>query len=152
MVIFDNAWGRSVTIRIAGLRGFSISISVSMFYYLYTFFLGLDSWHMEVPRLGVELELQLPASTTATAMLYLSCVFDLHHSSRQHRILNPLSRAGDRTHVLMDTSWVHSRWATTGTPPNGFLIEQWHHPRQNLLVKDKCSEFNLCCVLWSLLK
>ena len=93
----------SVTIRIAGLRGFSISISVSMFYYLYTF-LGLDSWHMEVPRLGVELELQLPASTTATAMLYLSCVFDLHHSSRQHRILNPLSEARDRTCVLMDAS------------------------------------------------
>ena len=25
------------------------------------FFLGLDLWHMEVPRLRVELELQLPA-------------------------------------------------------------------------------------------
>ena len=28
-------------------------------------FLGLYPWHMEVPKLGVELELQLPASTTA---------------------------------------------------------------------------------------
>ena len=26
-------------------------------------------WHMEVPRLGVKSELQLPAYTTATAML-----------------------------------------------------------------------------------
>ena len=31
-------------------------------------FLGLHLWHMEVPRLGVQLELQLPAYTTATAM------------------------------------------------------------------------------------
>ena len=30
--------------------------------------LGLHLLHMEVPRLGVELELQLPAYTTATAM------------------------------------------------------------------------------------
>ena len=29
-------------------------------------FLGLHLWHMEVPRLGVELELQPPAYTTAT--------------------------------------------------------------------------------------
>ena len=32
------------------------------------FFLGLHLQHMEVPRLGVKLELQLPAYTTATAM------------------------------------------------------------------------------------
>ena len=30
--------------------------------------LGPHLWHMEVPRLGVESELQLPAYTTATAM------------------------------------------------------------------------------------
>ena len=30
-------------------------------------FLGLHPWHMEVPSLGVESELQLPAYTTATA-------------------------------------------------------------------------------------
>ena len=50
---------------------------------------------MEVPRLGVELELELPAYTTATAMQDPNCVFDLHHSSRQHRILNPLIEARD---------------------------------------------------------
>ena len=44
-------------------------------------FLGLHSQHMEVPRLGVKLELQLPAYTTATATQDLSHVFDLHHSS-----------------------------------------------------------------------
>ena len=39
--------------------------------------------HMEVPRLGVTLELQLPAYTTATATSDLSCICDLHHSTRQ---------------------------------------------------------------------
>ena len=32
------------------------------------FFLALYSWHVEVPRLGVELELQLLAYATAIAM------------------------------------------------------------------------------------
>ena len=32
-------------------------------------FLGPHLWHLEVPRLGVESELQLPACTTATATL-----------------------------------------------------------------------------------
>ena len=35
-------------------------------------FLGLHPWHMEVPRLGVESELQLPAYAAATAMPDLS--------------------------------------------------------------------------------
>uniref|UniRef100_A0A8D1RDC6 phenylalanine--tRNA ligase n=1 Tax=Sus scrofa TaxID=9823 RepID=A0A8D1RDC6_PIG len=58
-------------------------------------------------RLGVELELPLPAYTTVTATQDLSCVCDLHHSSRQRRILNPLSEARDRTRVLMGARWVH---------------------------------------------
>ena len=35
--------------------------------YIYTLFLGLYPWHMEIPRPGVELELQRPAYATATA-------------------------------------------------------------------------------------
>ena len=61
---------------------------------------------MEVPRLGVESELQLLAYTTATAMPDLIHVYELHHSSWQGRILNPLSEARDQTCVLMDTSQV----------------------------------------------
>ena len=38
-------------------------------------------------RLGVELELQLLACATATAMLDVSLVFDLHHCSWQGQIL-----------------------------------------------------------------
>ena len=48
---------------------------------------------MEVPRLGVESELQLLAYTTATVMQELSCVCDLHHSSGQRQIPNLLSEA-----------------------------------------------------------
>ena len=73
---------------------------------------------MEVPRLGTELELQLLAyeNATATATQDLSLIFNLHHSSQQYRILNPLSEARDQTHILMDTSWVHYCRALTGTP------------------------------------
>jgi len=61
---------------------------------------------MEVPRLGVESELQLPAYTTAMATQGPSRICDLHHSSWQCQILNPLSEARDQTSILMDTSRV----------------------------------------------
>ena len=80
------------------------------FIYLLTYlfcFLGLHTQHMEVPRLAAELELQLPAYTTATETLYPNCVCDLHCNS-QRWILNPLIEARDRTLILMGTSWVHS--------------------------------------------
>ena len=57
---------------------------------------------MEIPRLGVEADLQMLACPTATAMPDLHRVFNLHHSSRQHWLLNPLSKARDGTQVLMD--------------------------------------------------
>ena len=44
-------------------------------------FLGPHPQHMEVPRLGVESELQLLAYTTATATQDPSLLFDLHHNS-----------------------------------------------------------------------
>ena len=60
---------------------------------------------MEVPRLGIESELQLLAYTTAIATRDPSHVCNLQHCSRQHRILNPVSKARDWTRVLMNTSW-----------------------------------------------
>ena len=74
-----------------------------------------------VPRLGVELELQLPAYTTAPAMPDLSCVWDLHHSSWQRWILNSLSEAKDWTCVLMDPSKIHFHCTTTETPTSQIL-------------------------------
>ena len=48
--------------------------------YIFFFFLGAHPWHMEVPRLGV----QLGAAAAG-----------LCHSSLQRQILNPLSEAKD---------------------------------------------------------
>ena len=60
-------------------------------------FLRLRPQHMELPRLEVELELQLLAFTTAIAMQDLSHIYNLHQSSQQHQIFNPLSKARNRT-------------------------------------------------------
>ena len=54
---------------------------------------------MEVPTLELWL-------AYATAMLDLSCMCDLHHSSQQHQIFNPLSKARGQTCVLMDASQI----------------------------------------------
>ena len=72
--------------------------------FLSFFFLGTHLQHIEVPRLGVKSELQLLAYTTAIAIQDPNHVWDLHWSSRQHRILNSLSEARDRTGILTDTS------------------------------------------------
>ena len=72
---------------------------------MYVFF-RTAPWHMEVPRLGGKSELQLLANATATATPDLSHICNLHCSSWQCWILNPLSRAKDGTRILMDTSRV----------------------------------------------
>ena len=87
--------------------------------------LGPHLWHVEIPRLGVKSVLQLPAYTTATAMRDPSRICDLHHSSRQHWILNPLSKARDWTCILMYTSQIHFHWATIGTPRFLSWLLQW---------------------------
>ena len=92
-----------------------LTINMCLFLFLFCF-LGPHMQHMEVPRLGAESDLQLLAHTTATAMPDLSHVFNLHHSSWQHRIFNPLSKARDWTCILMVTSCVCYHWPTMGTP------------------------------------
>ena len=80
-----------------------------MFKYSSFFFpsiLRLHLWHMEVPRLWVKSEPQLPAYAIATATPDPSCICDLHHSSPQGQILNPMSEARDQTYILMDTGRV----------------------------------------------
>ena len=71
------------------------------FYVMVTFFfffnLWSQLWHMEVPRLGTQSEPQLPTYATATEMPDPSLVYDLHYSSEQRWILNPLSGTWDQT-------------------------------------------------------
>ena len=76
---------------------------------------------MEVPRVGVELELQPPAYVTATVTPDLSRICDLHHSSQQGQLLNPLSKAGDGTCILVDTSQIRFHGAMKETPASPFL-------------------------------
>ena len=79
---------------------------IDIFIFLSFVFLGPHPQQMEVPRLGVELEVQPLAYARATAMPDPSSVCDLHHSSQQRRILNPLRKARDQTRILVDPSWV----------------------------------------------
>ena len=70
---------------------------------------------MEVPRLGVELELWLPAYARAIATHDPSRICNLHHSSQQHRILNPLGEAKGRTRNLTVPSQIRFYCVMTGT-------------------------------------
>ena len=68
---------------------------------------------MEVPRRGVESEVQLPQPQQCR--VYITT--DLHHSSWQHWIPNSVSKARDQTLIPMDTSRIRFLWATMGIPP-----------------------------------
>ena len=63
---------------------------------------------MQIPRLGVKSELQLLAYNTATATPESSRICDLHYSSYQRRILNPLSEA----RVELASSWIQVGFIT----------------------------------------
>ena len=95
----------------------------------FCFFFRAHPWHMKVPKLGVELELHLLGYTTATATWDPSSICNLHFSSQQHWVFNPLIQDRDWTCILMDASPVHLRWATKGTPYFLFFLFLviWQH-------------------------
>ena len=95
---------------------------------------------MEVPRLGVQSELQLSAYTTATATQDLSRICNLHLSSRQCQNINPLNKARDGTLNLTVPSQIVSdvprrerltlsRFHTQGASPlaHGAQLQTWFH-------------------------
>ena len=93
------------------------------FFFFFSFvFLGLHPQHTEAPRLGVKSELLLPAYARATATQNPSHVYELHHSSRQHQILNPLREARDQTLSLMAPSQIRFCCTTMGTPISSLII------------------------------
>ena len=94
-----------------------------------------------------------------------SCVCELQHSSWQCQILNPLRKARDQTHILMDTSRVHYWWPIMGIlgldyfqleimPKKHFWLASlaslhYVNPSVNLLAKitfKKSNSFQFC--LW----
>ena len=87
------------------LNGCSISYNCKISYtYIFAFYSHTHStWRF--PGQGSN-QLQQLAYATATAMQDLSHVCDLHHSSWQHWILNPLCEARDQTFNLMVTSQI----------------------------------------------
>ena len=102
----------------------------------------LNLWHMEVPRLGVKSELQLPAYTTATAMRNLSPVCNIYHSLWQCQILNPLSE--DWTHIHMVTSWVHNPLSHNRNSPKEFCF----YPKSNEKQENGWVDSHLQWSLW----
>ena len=65
-----------------------MSVVFSFSFLFFFFFLGLHLWHIEIPMVGIESELQLPAYTTATAMPDPSQIFNLHHSFQQYWLIH----------------------------------------------------------------
>ena len=101
------------------------------------FFLGPHMQHMEVPRPGVQSELQLPAYTTATASPDPSHIWDLHRSSQQHHILSSLSETRGGTHVLMDTGRVLNPMTHDRNSKNFFFFKKKRNSRIQSLPKQR---------------
>ena len=71
--------------------------------------LRLHPWHMEVPRLGIESELQLQAYASATALWDLSHICNLYTTAQ--------GNAGSLTHgvrpgIEPTSSWIMARSLT----------------------------------------
>ena len=82
--------------------------------------------HMEVPRLGVKIR----ATAASLHHSHRNAGSDphriqLHHSSWQCQIPNPLSKARDRTHILLDTSRSHFLCATTQQELPIWFLKAW---------------------------
>ena len=84
-------------------------------------FLEQHPQHMDVPRLGIYLELQLPVYDTVRAMPDPCHIFDLHHRSRQCWILNHWTRPGIKPASSWELFGFLFHWATMGTPRLVFL-------------------------------
>ena len=95
--------------------------STVQFFFFFLFFFRPYLQHMEVPRQGVEWELQLLAYTTATATPDPSHICDLNPTSRQCQIINPL-RPGIEPKSSQITTWVCYHRATVGTPCSTVFI------------------------------
>ena len=111
-------------------------------------FLGPHMQHIEIPRLGVESELQVLGWATAISMQDLSHICDLYHSSWQYQILNPLNKAWYQTWILMDISQVCHPWTTIRTPKWDFFYFFWYI----LLVWRNTTDFCILILCFAVLQ
>ena len=93
-------------------------------------------------QVGVELKLQLPGYTTATATPDPSHIWNLP-CSWKCRILNSLSGAKQWPCILMATSWVRYHWATMETPIKDVLKRNWLVPPCDCMTLKIITVYNL---------
>ena len=80
-----------------------------------------------------------------------SRVCNLHHSSQQRQILNPLNKGRDQTRNLMVPSRIHFGCATAGTAPTLKSFKRTFFLTTMLLIKLRCvtqscgGSFRLLC-------
>ena len=99
-------------------RYFHIFTSFFFFFVFLSFFRVVSMAHG-----GSQTGDLIGAVATATAMPDLSRDCDLHHSSWQCRILNPLGEVRDQTYNLVVPSRICSHCAMTETPTSFFLLK-----------------------------
>ena len=91
----ENSWPGAEPKPLSGDAKSYLSYNRKLLAFVFLRGQGLHLRHMEVPRLGVQSELLLPAYTTVTATPDLSRICDLHHSAWQCQNLNPPSEITD---------------------------------------------------------
>ena len=94
-----------------------------LFIYLFILvFLGLHLWHVDVSRLGVTLNLLLPAYARVTGTRDPSYICDLQHSSRQCRCLTHWAKPGIKPASSQILVGVINRWAQRELPAFSFFL------------------------------
>jgi len=93
-----------------------LSVTVNFFFFLFR----VTLWPVEVPKLGVESELQLPADTTATATPDPSRVCHLIHSNPGSFI--HWARPGIEPSSSWIRGWFLTHWASMRTPCDSLIL------------------------------
>ena len=83
---------------------------------------------------------------TAIATPDLSCICNIHNTSGQHQILNPLITARDQTCILMDARQIHFLWTTMGTPTQWYIYIHSFFTSSSIMFYHKWLDIVPCAV------